>query len=297
MYFAIIRIQMERLFIKDNTLIDGKGVKVEIYDNDVQQIKRNISVIGRGIKLSFSMIPNSGYGVFTDRDFEKDEVITFYDGSVAPFIPPKELQSKYRSHARKLTNNYTLYGNYLPGIGLIDSANAFERENYLPGTGGGAWMNAQLSKKENNSNWFSFETKSRRLDPFSDTNPFHIVILIIATKPIRKNEEIFVSYGQDYWKRDGTGTKKPVFITQSQYEAKEREEAEKKKKNLKRVAPVLVIPKGDENNRDKRSKLTAPCFRCQKMTHLVDLETEVFICSKECLSVVFPTDENILCLL
>jgi|WetSurMetagenome_2_1015567.scaffolds.fasta_scaffold105025_2 hypothetical protein len=285
---------VKHLFIKENTLVDEKGVVIDRYDDDVQQIKRDISVIGRGIHLSLSKIPNAGYGVVAERDFEKDEVITFYDGSVAAFIPPKELTPKYRSHARKLTGEYTLYGNYLPAIGLIDSANAFHRDNYLPGTGGGAWMNDNQSKKENNATWFSFETKSRRLNPFGDTNPFHVVILIVATKPIQRNEEIFINYGQDYWSRVGTlsgGTKKPVFITQSQYEA---EQAEKKKKPLKRMAPVLVIP-GDQG--EKRSKLTAPCFRCQKMTPLVNIETEVFICSKECMNVLFPEQENILCLL
>lgn len=292
--------KLRHLFIKEHTLVDKNGVKIEKYDNDVQQIKRKISVIGRGLKLSLSSIPKSGFGVFANRNFEKDEVITFYDGSVAAFTPPKELLSKYRSHARKLTGEYTLYGNYLPGIGLIDSANDFQRENYLPGTGGGAWMNDQEAKKENNGVWFSFETKSRRLNPFGDTNPFRVIILIVATKLIQKNEEIFINYGQDYWGRVGNfsnGTKEPVFITQSQYEAKEKEEAERKKKNLKRLTPIMVIPNNDDDDRNKRTKLTSPCFRCQKMTQFVDLETEIFLCSSECLNVVYPTHEKILCLL
>jgi len=69
-----------------------------------------ISTIGNGVIVKSSDIPGGGYGLFADRDFEKNEPITFYDGKI---IDHKEaLQLRESGQATHIGKNSFFLGSH-----------------------------------------------------------------------------------------------------------------------------------------------------------------------------------------
>ena len=126
----------------------------------------------KSLYVDSSTIPNSGKGLFAKRDFKKGEFICKFTGEI---IDSDELYKRDiggpRSHYFIDMGNKTL--DVYKSKGLARYANDAEGLTKIKG------------KKNNSSIYMDDDEK---------------YVYIAATKNIKAGEEIFVSYGKDYWK-------------------------------------------------------------------------------------------------
>lgn len=121
--------------------------------------------------VEISQIPKSGNGLYTAIDIYKDEVISMFKGEILT-----ELQAKLR--AKKGNDKYFI--NMLDGS-IMDSMRVKCFAKYANDAAG-----SPIAKFKN----------SAKIALDEDGN-----VCIIATKNIKPNEEIFCSYGKNYWKK------------------------------------------------------------------------------------------------
>lgn len=134
------------------------------------------AIIGNGVQILPSLMPNAGNGLFADRDFKKNELITEYDGPRIDKASADKLREKHmHTHIRVVNSQYE----YIDGY-----------KDVLVGKGGGSFANDATIQKQNNSIYFS------KFDELRGRGR----VFLKATKDIKKGEEIYVSYGKDYWR-------------------------------------------------------------------------------------------------
>ena len=85
--------------IRANCFVYLKADKIKA---DPSPMKNNLrsdimSTIGNGVIVKTSNIQNAGLGLFADRDFEKNEPITFYDGKIIDQGEALELKKEGRA--------------------------------------------------------------------------------------------------------------------------------------------------------------------------------------------------------
>jgi hypothetical protein len=141
--------------------------------------------IGPGqVVVGESRIKDAGMGLFADRDFARYEVVTFYDGPV--FVAPlkeAEIPVRYVSHTISLGKAYIIFGNHP------------DAELGVEGTGGGALLNELRGRGKHNVRFW----KQTRKTP--DELAGDSIMLITATRDIKKDEELYVEYNEGYWAR------------------------------------------------------------------------------------------------
>ena len=140
------------------------------------------ATVGNGVMVRPSTIPNAGNGLFADIDFAKNGLITEYEGEEEADADAK------RKHYRDITHHITRHDGRLIH-GLKDPTQAI-------GRGGASFANDPKEAGRYNAKYFW------RPDPATSgtTNK----VFLKATKDIRKGDEIFVSYGTSYWRRQNT---------------------------------------------------------------------------------------------
>lgn len=140
----------------------------------VQESKlKHIPVLGDGIELRVSRIPNSGRGVFVTRDFHEGEVITLYFGHV--FGEQERAWMQYHnmgSHCKPLQYKHS----YLDGV-----------KTAFVGMHAGQLLN-QGDANTRNCEWITLETKTSKR-----------FVAIRATRYIFPGEELYISYGKKFW--------------------------------------------------------------------------------------------------
>lgn len=260
------------------SIIDSQQNIVRFGD-DPARIKTIIPTVGGSVKIANSSIPNGGKGLFAERAFEEKEIVTFYDGAVAQKVPFKEIMDCYKTHARKLGREHTLFGNFTESGEKIDLSE--DDYSQVIGKGGGAFLND--GKEKNNCAWYDLYPSSHLLSTTED--PFQIVVLLYALRPIKKGEELFISYGVDYWKNEDKSMKRePKFIKRDKYYRKKQEEEENRAnrlKNAKRIMPTPVLTTTIPQESNKKQK-TGTCMHCSKPTSLVDVHLNAFFCKEAC---------------
>lgn len=250
--FAMKRARDKRLFVArgrngvDMCIVDSAGQKID-FGYDVGRIKCCLATVGDGVETQVSTLPDAGYGLFATRDFEPCEIVTFYDGAVGGRIPVTEIEASYRTHARRINSYYTLYGNYTTQGTPIDLAT-----NGAKGMGGGAFMNALREDEGGGTNcaWYVIRSHQNMSRFDSSEDPFQIVNLIYTKSAIVAGSEIFVDYGQDYWRDDTDDTEKenkkkpqrtPAFITREIYYSRLKN-GEPPPRVVTRVTPTFISP-------------------------------------------------------
>jgi len=146
-----------------------------------------VSVLGSGLDVRISRIPDSGRGVYATRMFDRHEIITLYCGHVFGEAQRKWLQREgLGTHSKPLTQKLT----YLDGVKLA-----------LKGMHVGQLVNH--SDVCANSKFVTVD-----LLPFTGER----VIALKATRVILTGEEIYVQYGTKFWSEQGaTPTQAPDF--------------------------------------------------------------------------------------
>lgn len=139
---------------------------------------KDIGVVGEGVEIKTSKIPNAGNGLFATRTFKKGERITEYCGKEIWKDTFNRKGSKPVSHIVTRRDGYLIDG-------LKDPERA--KENRL---GGASFANDTRTRYNN-------AMLQRFVNP---TNKTTNKVYIVALRTIGPSEEIFVNYGQDYWK-------------------------------------------------------------------------------------------------
>lgn len=178
-----------------------------------EEVTAKLTVVDRvNLMIAKSTITNAGNGLFAKRDFEAGEPITGYEGFLVDQKEARKLvKQKEDTHLRTLiSQRYVLDGTKLADGALIDT------ENPLPqmlGKGGGAFVNDNGASGANAEFEFADDAFNRSVDDAiereikggpinrSQYKPEGRIVFLLATKKIKKGNEIFVYYGEDFWKR------------------------------------------------------------------------------------------------
>jgi hypothetical protein len=119
-------------------------------------------------------------GLFATKDFCKNDFITRYVGKTISWAEAKR---------RKKSNDVSHVRRLLPFVSAVDGDT---KGVITPGKGGGSWINDPRDNRKVNS---TYETKE-----LSRSNPTPIIVMK-ATKNIKRGTEIFASYGAGYWRQ------------------------------------------------------------------------------------------------
>lgn len=152
----------------------------------------------------------AGNGLFAKKKIMKDELITFYPGDIVEYTPNRDRHThnhvmmnfsskRYEDQCGSLDGN-TPHCNYAYTINeyytIIGCPDFKQDQNYL-----GHFINDGAKCKLNRKIYVdNYMTKSMRKSncSFRDLKALHVAV--VATKNIDIGEELFVTYGQDYWK-------------------------------------------------------------------------------------------------
>jgi len=159
------------------------------------------------VELKKSLI--HGLGVFAKQNIIKDEIITFYPGDFVEYHPnedshlPNHLTILYRSKrfenkfgtvtdAKYRDNDYAFEVNSFYGI--IGCNHFTDDPNYL-----GHFINdgAKTNSTEKSNEIYLQISNLKRNCKFHIIKDLHVAI--VATKNINIGEELFITYGLNYW--------------------------------------------------------------------------------------------------
>ena len=149
---------------------------VELVDRDdraflYEERLIRLSSIGRGLRVGRSGIAAAGNGLFATRPFAANEWITWYEG-----------EDVDRDVVMAMRANQTATHLITRGVRL-DLIDGIRSSDAVLGSGAASLANDARDDRYTNSK-FVTDTPN---------------VYLRATKPIAAGEEIFVSYGLDYW--------------------------------------------------------------------------------------------------
>ncbi len=142
---------------------------------------KGVPVVGDGVEIRPSTIPNAGNGLFAMKDFHPNDVVTEYWGELIDWETARQLRLQGKdTHIKSLESQATA---------ISAPTQAYDYE----GQGGGGMANAALAPPyEQNATWLkTYDEKDRE----GRTTR----LWLQATKHIPADSEIFVSYDRDYW--------------------------------------------------------------------------------------------------
>ena len=180
---------------------------------DKDEIAKKLAVVDDvNLTIAKSSIPQAGNGLFAKRDFEIGDPITGYEGQLLKQADALKLvKEKKDTHLRTLISlRFVLDGTKLSDGTAIDLANPMPQ---IRGKGGAAFVNdngasganAEFELADDAYNHTVDEEIERELKggapSLKNHKPEGRIIFIRATKKIKRGNEIFVHYGEDYWNR------------------------------------------------------------------------------------------------
>lgn len=186
--FTLTREQLSRLDANQRSVLgarfanDGRipgGLVVEVEKTIVKtklgdSLIDNANVVGGGLELKTSQIPNSGLGLYAVKDFPRDAVITMYEGTFVTQEVLDELDAADNSRYVITVKNVEPYAAI---NGISDIMDAF-------GKGGGSFVNDPRNAALHNCDFFQLVTGQ---------------VYICSTRQIQKGEELFIPYRGSYW--------------------------------------------------------------------------------------------------
>lgn len=161
-----------------------------------------LATVGHGVEIRESQIAGGGSGLFTTRSFDEGEAITAYSGQILSWKQARQVPPHEASHMRSLVPmRWTLDGKRLP-----DGTSITQPNEQLQGLGGAAFANdAVRTRFQMNADFDFWDSPANRrlldVGEFGDVRPGERIIVLKALRRIEAGEEVFVSYGQQYWTR------------------------------------------------------------------------------------------------
>jgi len=140
--------------------------------------KSGPSVVGNGVEVKPSQIVNGGNGLFASKSFNKNELITAYEGEEIDRATADQLRKEGKdTHIKSISAFHQL-------------VNGFKDPKEAAGKGGGSFANTTKGTQfEQNAEIVRKTNKKTGLDQ----------LYVKALKDIQPGEEVFVDYGKDYW--------------------------------------------------------------------------------------------------
>jgi hypothetical protein len=153
---------------------------INIFSDHINESKKESD----DLIVKTSTIPNSGNGLFAKRDFKKGEIIAYFTGKLIDNDKFDLLKKHFSGYP--INHFGGTRGHYLIDLGdkTLDTYDSDCLAKYANDIEGPAKTN-----KQNNSTIFS--SKKRKS------------AYICATHNIKAGDEIFVSYGKEYWDNIG----------------------------------------------------------------------------------------------
>jgi hypothetical protein len=155
----------------------------------------NIEDRNTNVRLDFS--PIHKFGVFANRDINKDEIITNYP---AHYIFKINKYPIYNINF-ELPDNYKDYGFDLDiknNIKIIGHPYIHRNMSWIGHMINDGYKHNYTNKTKKNKKSYNKKTKKYN-NSFFGQNMNDGIVSIIATKNIKKDSEILVSYGFNYW--------------------------------------------------------------------------------------------------
>ncbi len=161
-----------------------------------------------------SEIKTAGDGLFAKNDILKGEIITFYPGDIASYVPNGDMikpshvsleiysqrfKNQFGSNIKKEREDHAMINEYTYDLDqnyrIIGSPHFIKDTNYM-----GHFINdgAKLDSTESNKVYLTTSPLKSNCR-FYNLKDLHVAI--IATKNIKKDEEFFITYGKEYWER------------------------------------------------------------------------------------------------
>lgn len=253
---------------------------------DINEIKHNAPKISTGdLDIRESTIPNAGNGTFCERDFDKDEIVSYYSGPIVSGSRAKEYSTTH--HKSIVTwGKYVIIGNIMEDGDDHRHELILNPKEALRDKGIGAYINDArdeerynvefiiLDSLENQEIWVEKILKGREKDPNNrllvrdlysmfdamvntslapNFNVNQRIVIVKALRKLNHGEELFVNYSDQYWARV--------------------EESKKKKRNEEEEE--------ENKGRSKKTRLKS-CIICGQFTTLVDPFPEELLCSSQC---------------
>ena len=179
----------------------GLTVNGEARPVDVDYLRTHLARIGHGIALRESTIAGAGTGAFVTRAYREGEFVTFYAGWLLSRARFDAGPAAWRSHARALILlEWVIVGSHdEEGHEIEDPARS------RVGAGAGAYCNDARDEARNNVEYMSVDSPANQARIFAPTHtpllPAERLIVLRATRDLAPGDEIFVSYGDNYWAR------------------------------------------------------------------------------------------------
>lgn len=153
--------------------------------------------IGGGVIVKDSLIENAGKGLFANRRFSRNEVITYYPFRVLAKQEARDLPLQEQTHLLSLYKGHSVIdgkGEPVTGIGGGAFANDIEKgktQQLLRDTG----------RSRTNAKFREFDYNGKmQVDIWTRVRfPSSRIMLLYALRDIEKGEEIYVDYEEDYW--------------------------------------------------------------------------------------------------
>jgi uncharacterized protein len=158
-------------------VVEKKRKRHQTFKEKLQQI----GYVGDGLEVKESTIPNAGNGLFATKNYPKLSLITEYEGRTIFKKEADELRSKGKHrYIRVVVNLFQ----YIDGVKDPEEA----RTKRL---GGGSFCNdGAQSKMHVNAKFVNIV----------DSKTTQVRCFIQALEDIKENDEVIVSYGNNYWK-------------------------------------------------------------------------------------------------
>ncbi len=187
-----------KLIIPDSTE-EWCGV---VKSDDVHKVPRGRYGRLPCVYVGKSKIPNAGLGLFAGEDIAKCAKCTEYGGEIISHDTGKKLmETKEDTHCRSLSSHFLVID------GRVRVHEGFTKEWYCKHHKVGPFANCSVNHKHLNSKYVCLDGHPAYVQPYKNANPKHDLrcgqnrIFIVATRDIKKGDEIITNYDTGYFKR------------------------------------------------------------------------------------------------
>lgn len=162
--------------------------------------KPTLAVVGDGVSIGPSKTGH-GNGLFATRNFASGEAITAYYGKILLWREARALAQSSNNAASHLRNHVAMTYS-IDGKRMANGDSITDPATQLIGLGGGAFANdSHGTSFLLNAVYDFWDEPVNRTQMGRDINPAKRITFLRAITPITEGDEIFISYGEDYWSR------------------------------------------------------------------------------------------------
>jgi hypothetical protein len=174
----------------------------DLYSDYIERSSNNAIDCGSQDKIYIKQSKIHGIGVFAKCDIQENDILTIYPAHCITIIesinPPKEFKLRCNRNIIENEKDYSIkYSNniFITGNKLIKND-----ENLIGHLCNDGYKHNCIINSKKNRNQYNKQAKKFNNAKFSllDISP---IMGVISTKKIKKDEEILVSYGFEYWLR------------------------------------------------------------------------------------------------